>query len=57
MSKGSPVRNVRVPDEVWEPAKSKAASEGTSVSARINAWLREYAGVTPSPPTSRESAS
>lgn len=48
-SKGTPLRNVRVPDEVWDAARARAESEGTTVSAVVLAALREY--VTPHAPT------
>jgi hypothetical protein len=46
----TPRRNLRVPDDVWDAAKAKAAAEGTTVSAVIVAALREYAGL-PRPTT------
>ena len=30
--KGTPVRKVRMPDEVWDPGMVKAAAEGTTLS-------------------------
>lgn len=36
------IRGVRVPDEVWEAAKEKAADEGKSVSDVVNGCLRRY---------------
>lgn len=39
----TPLRNIRVPDDVWQAAKARAESEGTSVSAVIVAALRRYA--------------
>ncbi len=33
---------IRVPDDVWQAAKAKAEAEGTTVSARVQEWLREY---------------
>lgn len=38
----TPIRTIRVPDEVWERAQRKAAEEDTTVSALINEWLRDY---------------
>jgi len=35
-------RMVRVEDQLWEAAKEKAASEGTTVSAVIRACLARY---------------
>jgi predicted HicB family RNase H-like nuclease len=40
--KGTTIRSVRVPDEVWEAAKARAESEGSSVSAVVQAALRRY---------------
>lgn len=47
MSKGTPLRNIRVPDEVWKPALARAAREGTNVSARVVAFLRDYGSERP----------
>lgn len=38
----TPLRNVRVPDEVWDAARVKAEAEGTTVSAVVLAALRQY---------------
>lgn len=38
----TPIRAVRVPDEVWDAAKAKAQAEGTNVSAVVLAALHEY---------------
>lgn len=38
----SPVRAVRVPDDVWQAAKDRAEREGVSVGSVIVAALREY---------------
>lgn len=40
----TPIRNVRVPDDVWQAAVERAATEGTTVSAVILGALREYVG-------------
>lgn len=48
MSKGTKVRHVRVPDETWDAAISKAQAEGTELAKVIRGWLEEY--VTPPPP-------
>lgn len=42
MSKGTPHRCFRIPDEVWFPAKAKAESEGASLSDIIREALRAY---------------
>jgi len=39
----TPHRTVRVPDEVWLPAKVKAVSEGSNLSEKIREWLIDYA--------------
>lgn len=41
-SKGTTARNVRVPDDLWQAALEKAASEGTTVSAVLLAALKRY---------------
>lgn len=41
-SKAMPLRNVRVPDHVWEAAKERAESEGQSLSAVIRRFLFDY---------------
>lgn len=38
----TPHRTVRVPDEVWLPAKVKAESEGSNLSVKIREWLVDY---------------
>ncbi len=38
----TPLRNVRVSDELWDAAKVRAAEDGTTVSALVNAFLQEY---------------
>lgn len=47
MAAPTPIRTVRVPDDVWEHAKRCAESEGTSVSARIVQALRDWQPTTP----------
>lgn len=42
MSKGTPIRNVRVPDELWRLALEKAAQEGDNLSEVIRRALTEY---------------
>jgi hypothetical protein len=39
---GDRIRNVRVPDELWEAAKSKAAAEGRSVSEVVRDYLKRW---------------
>lgn len=38
----TPLRNMRVTDEVWLPAIAKAVAEGTTVTEVITASLRDY---------------
>lgn len=38
----TPLRSVRVPDEVWQAALEAAAKRGESLSAAIVRMLREY---------------
>lgn len=42
MSKGTPIRNVRVPDDIWKPAKDKAEKRGDNLSEIIRKALIEY---------------
>ncbi len=42
MSRGTPHRNVRVPDELWGRALARAQVEGTSVSAVLVQALRKW---------------
>lgn len=50
MSKGTPLRSVRVPDELWVRALARAEEEQTSVTAVLVEALRVF--VTPPPPPS-----
>lgn len=38
----TPVRTVRVEDEIWEPAKAQAKSEGRNLSEVIRELLAEW---------------
>lgn len=40
-------RNIRVDDDRWQAAQTRAAAEGTSVSELVRQWLGDYAGGTP----------
>jgi predicted DNA binding CopG/RHH family protein len=42
MPRGTPLRNLRVPDDLWQAAKAKAAAEGTTLTAVLVAALRRY---------------
>lgn len=39
----TPLRNVRVPEDIWQAAKARAKTEGTTVTAVVVAALRKYA--------------
>jgi hypothetical protein len=39
------LRNIRVPDELWDAAKAKAESEGAPLSEVIRHFLSGYVGV------------
>lgn len=39
---GTPLRSVRVPDEVWHAAVEKAKTEGTTVTAVVVAALERF---------------
>lgn len=38
----TPLRSLRIPDEVWTAAVEKARAEGTTVTAVVVAALRRY---------------
>lgn len=38
----TPIRNVRVPQELWDAAKREAAAEGRTLTDVINADLHRY---------------
>ncbi len=42
MARGTTLRNVRVPDEVWLPAKERAAEQGETVSDVVRRALVDY---------------
>jgi hypothetical protein len=41
-SKGTPMRHVRVPDELWDAARTVAAEHGHNLSEIIRQALTEY---------------
>lgn len=45
--KPGPIRSVRVPDDLWNAAKARAASEGTTISELIRHWIRNYVNTPP----------
>ncbi|KAF0959800.1 MULTISPECIES: hypothetical protein [Rhodococcus] len=40
----TPLRNIRVSDELWQAAQAKAAQEGTTVTTVIVEALKAYTG-------------
>jgi Arc/MetJ family transcription regulator len=44
MSKGTTRRSIRVDDELWEHAHTRAAEQGDNLSAIIRDALRRYVG-------------
>lgn len=40
--RGTRLRAIRVPDEVWQAALDRAQADGSSVSAEVVAFLRAY---------------
>lgn len=38
----TPLRSLRIPDEVWTAAVAKARKEGTTVTAVVTAALKRY---------------
>ncbi|MFE9391218.1 hypothetical protein [Streptomyces sp. NPDC006784] len=38
----TPKRNIRVPNEVWDPAKTRATQEGRTIAAVVNSYLSRY---------------
>lgn len=47
--RGTKLRNIRIPDELWDAARAKAASEGSDVSAVVREFLTEYVMPPPGP--------
>ena len=46
----TPVRNLRVPDEIWHPALEKARAEGRTLTDVITAYLKRYVSTPPKQP-------
>lgn len=42
MSKGTPLRTIRIEDDLWEQVKSQASAEGINVSDLIRQLLRGW---------------
>jgi hypothetical protein len=43
----TPVRHIRVPEDVWQAARAASAANGTTVAAVVNSKLREYISTSP----------
>ena len=43
----TPVRNLRVPQHIWEPALAKARAEGTTLTEVITRFLIRYISTPP----------
>jgi hypothetical protein len=43
----TPLRNLRVPDDIWTAALAKARAEGRSLTEVIVAYLRRYVSTPP----------
>lgn len=39
---GTPLHSLRIPDDVWQAARSRAAEERTNVNAEVVEFLRAY---------------
>ena len=48
MSKGTPLRSIRVPDALWASALEQAERDGTTITAVLVEALRTF--ITPPPP-------
>lgn len=42
MARGTTLRNVRIPDDLWDAALAKAQSEGTNVSEVLRKYLERW---------------
>jgi predicted DNA binding CopG/RHH family protein len=38
----TPLRNIRIPDDLWDAAKAKAEARGSALSTVIREFLRRY---------------
>jgi len=43
----TPVRNLRVPDDIWRAAQEKAAAEGRTLTDVLVVYLRRYVSTPP----------
>ena len=39
---GTPLRNIRIPDELWQAAQAKAVDEKTTVPDKIREFLEQW---------------
>jgi hypothetical protein len=51
----TPLRNVRVPDRLWQEAKTKAAAEGRTITDVIVSALHRYVSARPPQQDTEES--
>ncbi len=42
MARGTALRNIRIPDELWTAARAKAEAEGRDVSTVIREYLSKW---------------
>lgn len=42
MSRGTTHRSIRIPDDLWEAARKKAAAEGRTISDILRESLEQY---------------
>ncbi len=50
----TPVRNLRVPKHIWEPALAKARAEGTTLTEVITRFLIRYVSTPPREPKPKD---
>jgi len=47
MSKGTTIRGIRIPDELWDAARGKASADGRNISEVIREALESYVSDAP----------
>jgi hypothetical protein len=45
----TPLRSIRIPDEIWDPALEATMREGTTITEIVKRALDEYAKAHPAP--------
>lgn len=50
----TPKRNIRVPDDIWNPAKDRASAEGRTIAAVVNSQLSRYGAALPPDAATRD---